>query len=388
MAYLKDLKVECSEKAKSFDEKQRLRAEEIDAIAQAIEILTNAVHPLAKKHLPQLAQTSFVQIDNISLQKRVAQFLAAKGHQINSRVLVQLAARAQDDPFKKVKKMIQDLITRLLEEANQEAEHKGWCDTELATNEQTRKQKADEIDSLSAKIDQLQADIDKLAQDIADLNAAIAEIDAAVAQATETRTQEHATNMETIKDAKDAQAAVSQAMTILKEFYANAADATALNQYVPTAADDAPETWDQAYKGMQGSSGGVLGMLEVIESDFARLEAETTADEEQAAAEYKEFMRVSALDKLSKSKDVEHKTYVKEQKEAAHATAVTDRENTQKELDAALAYYEKLKPSCVDAGVSYEDRVARRKEEIESLQEALRILEGEDFEVAFLQVRK
>ena len=45
---------------------------------------------------------------------------------------------------------------------------------------------------------------------------------------------------------------------------------------------------------------------------------------------------------------------------------------------AALAYFDKLKPSCIDAGVSYEDRVARRKEEIESLQQALRILNGED----------
>ena len=42
-----------------------------------------------------------------------------------------------------------------------------------------------------------------------------------------------------------------------------------------------------------------------------------------------------------------------------------------------------VRRSCVDAGVSYEDRVARRKEEIESLQEALRILNGED--IAFLQ---
>ena len=37
-----------------------------------------------------------------------------------------------------------------------------------------------------------------------------------------------------------------------------------------------------------------------------------------------------------------------------------------------------VRRSCVDAGVSYEDRVARRKEEIESLQEALRILNGKD----------
>ena len=47
-----------------------------------------------------------------------------------------------------------------------------------------------------------------------------------------------------------------------------------------------------------------------------------------------------------------------------------DLEGTQKELDAALAYYEKLKPDCVDSGVSYE--------EIQSLQEALKILSGED----------
>jgi len=55
-----------------------------------------------------------------------------------------------------------------------------------------------------------------------------------------------------------------------------------------------------------------------------------------------------------------------------------DLETTQAELDAALDYYEKLKPDCVDQGLSYEDRVARRKEEIVSLQEALKILSGSD----------
>ena len=40
-------------------------------------------------------------------------------------------------------------------------------------------------------------------------------------------------------------------------------------------------------------------------------------------------------------------------------------------------YFEKLKPSCMEAGESYADRVARRKEEIESLQEAVKILDGE-----------
>merc|ERR1719191_549791 len=127
---------------------------------------------------------------------------------------------------------------------------------------------------------------------------------------------------------------------------------------------------------MQGASGGVIGMLEVIESDFARLESETKAAEATAQKEYDEFMTDSEVDKAQKTKDIEHKTAKKQDQEQALVSTKEDLEGTQKELDAALAYFDKLKPSCVDAGVSYEDRVARRKEEIESLQEALRILNG------------
>ena len=107
------------------------------------------------------------------------------------------------------------------------------------------------------------------------------------------------------------------------------------------------------------------------------------AAEEAAAKEYDEFMQDSAVDKAAKSKDIEHKSGKKTNQEQTLVEKKDDLFSTQKELDAAMTYYEKLKPSCVDAGVSYEDRVARRKEEIESLQEALRILNGED--IAFLQ---
>ena len=51
---------------------------------------------------------------------------------------------------------------------------------------------------------------------------------------------------------------------------------------------------------------------------------------------------------------------------------------TQRELQAAMDYYDKLKPSCIETGVSHEERAARRQEEIESLQEALKILNGGD----------
>merc|ERR1719231_829879 len=108
-------------------------------------------------------------------------------------------------------------------------------------------------------------------------------------------------------------------------------------------------------------------MIEVIESDFARLEAETTAAEETASKEYSKFMSDSGVDKAQKAKDIEHKSAKKQDQEQTMQRKKTDLEGEQKELDAAMEYFEKLKPSCIDAGVSYEDRVARRKEEIESL---------------------
>jgi prefoldin subunit 5 len=375
--YLADLTAECEQKASDFESRQQLRADEIVAIEKAIEIISSgAVSGNAEKHLPTLLQSSksFSQLRadlSTQAQARVATYLSSRAKQLNSRVLTTIAARVAADPFKKVKKMIKDLIVRLMEEANEEAEHKGWCDTELSTNEQTRKEKTEAVETLHAEIDQLEASIAKLTEDIADLTKAVAELDAAMATATKLRTEEKAKNTETIADSQEAQTAVAQALTVLKEFYAKAAEATALLQ-------QKPEIFDSPYKGMQSENGGVVGMLEVIESDFARLESDTKAAEATAQKEYDEFMTDSKVDKSEKSTDIEHKTAKKQDESQALTVKKEDLEGTQKELDAALAYFDKLKPSCVDAGVSYEDRVARRKEEIESLQEALKILNGED----------
>merc|ERR1719321_1776315 len=106
--------------------------------------------------------------------------------------------RVSEDPFKKVKKMIKDLIVKLMEEANEEAEHKGWCDTELSTNEQTRKEKTEAVETLHVEIDELEASIAKLTEEITDLTKAVAELDAAVAKATSVREEEKAKNTVTI----------------------------------------------------------------------------------------------------------------------------------------------------------------------------------------------
>merc|ERR1719258_812471 len=151
--------------------------------------------------------------------------------------------------------MIKDMVVKLMEEANEEAEHKGWCDTELTTNEQTRKQKTQAVEVLHAEIDQLEASVAKLTQDITELSAAVAELDTAVAEATKIREDEKAKNTATIADAQAPETAVASAMSVLKEFYDKAAEATSLVQKKNARKAD-PEIFDTAYTGMGAESGG------------------------------------------------------------------------------------------------------------------------------------
>jgi len=381
--YLDDLTAVCEQKAADFESRQQLRAEELEALAEAIEIISSsAVAGAGEKHLPALVQAGKQSLSQLRAdgrspaQERAERYLQDQAKKINSRVLSMIAERVSFEPFKKVKKMIKDLIYRLMEEAGEEATHKGWCDTELATNEQSRKEKTLAIETLNAEIDSLVAEIALLTGETEELAKAVAELDAAMAKATQLRGEEKAKNAETIKDAQDAQTAVAQAITVLKEFYAKAADATALVQQKKKQTP--PPIFEGPYKGMQGMKGGVVSMLEVIESDFARVESETAAAEATAEKEYQKFMSDSEIDKSSKTTDIANKKVKVQEDEQALERKKVDLEGTQKELDAALAYFDKLKPSCVDAAISYDARVAQRKEEIASLQEALKILSGMD----------
>merc|ERR1719388_155680 len=101
-----------------------------------------------------------------------------------------IALRVAADPFKKGKKMIKDLIVKLMEEATEEAETKGFCDTEMSTNEHTRKEKTAKTESLTADIDELSASVSVLTEEIAELNAALTSLNEAIAKATDIRNAE------------------------------------------------------------------------------------------------------------------------------------------------------------------------------------------------------
>merc|ERR1719163_2519067 len=169
------------------------------------------------------------------------------------------------------------------------------------------------------------------------------------------------------------------ALTILSEFYDNAFLQT--SKYTPpnadrdgnTVSDLAPEIFDDTYHGNQDASKGIIGLLEVIVSDFERT-IETTTKE--AKEEYQDFKKETEADIDSKEKSKKEK----EAKVLDLTDKLADLQDQMKEakdaLETALKELEKLKPMCVEGEETWEERKAKREQEIEALKQALEILDN------------
>jgi len=427
---LSGMKAECTEKKLSFDEKQQLREEEIQALDKAVEILSSDVTGHAETHLG-LAQIAtgamtFLQVerrgntvvDNEGIYRRMrhlSQFLAGESKRLHSKDLSLLADKVAAGPFDKVKKMIGAMITRLQNEAHSDADHEGYCDKELGMNKVTRDKLSERVDFLSAEADEGKATITRLTGEIAGLAMSIADLDASVAQASELRKAEKAKNAKTIKDAIDAKKAVLAAIAILNDFYAKASTATAMVQVVTEA--DPPvhsalltarrgvklgsKEWDSLanpsfegtidkghqagmqtfgakYEGLQSQAGGVLALLEVIASDFSTLRADTEAAEAQAQKAYEDFMVEARRDKSVKLKQTELDDSDKAAAESKLRVDTADIKSNQDQLLAAERYHAILVPKCIDQGMTFGERMEARQKEINSLKEALAILSRDD----------
>jgi len=403
---LKNLDVECEEKLLSFQEKQKLRADEIEAIGKATEILAgDDVSGNAAEHLGLVQTgTSFVQFmsksNNEGIHRQIRNFLLSEGQRLHSKNLNLLAEKLAADPFAKVKKLIDDMITRLLEEANSDAKKEGWCDTEMGKSKVTRNKLSEEIDGLDAAIEDGRATIMKLTQEVADLSKEIEDLDAEMSEATELRTNEKAKNKHTIMDTKAAQRAVGQATAVLKDFYAKAATATALIQTSnkdPAIIHMGTEEWQalanpnfdgtidkghkagmqnfgEAYTGNQDAAGGVMALLEVAMSDFANLEADTKANEAESEKSYNDYMTEAKRSKSVKARKIEMNDSDKADSNTKMQEDIAELKSTQDELIAADKYHEKLVPQCIDQGMTFEEVQKARQEEITSLKQALETL--------------
>merc|ERR1719326_2358749 len=289
-----------------------------------------------------------------------------------SAILMSLVMRAAADPFVKVKKLIQELIEKLVTEAAEQATKKGWCDTEMGKAESSRNSQMATVMELNAETAALEAKKDELTDTIATLTTEIAELNDALTKTTKERTEEKAENTDTLDKAKEGLAAVKDAYDVLASFYKGAGKAKVSLAQVKASpvAEDAPGSGQAGvYKGNQAKGGGILAMLEVITSDFERTIKVTMKAERTTKASI-------ASKETTKSND----EFALKDADAKNVETRDELGKTQDMLDDTLKTLEELKPSCVDTGMSYEERVQKRKDEIEALKQAMCQLDAEGVE--------
>jgi len=305
--------------------------------------------------------------------------LRGESQRLQSNTLASIASHASADPFKKVKELIQKLVERLIAQATAEATKKGFCDTALGKAEKDRDYRFADANKLNVKISGLEVKKDQLEEEIDRLTSSLEDLRSALSEATEQRADEKEENIKTLKTAKGGLSAVKDAIAVLKDFYSQGAKASLL-QASPVDEDTQGPGFSGAYKGKQAAAGGVLGLLAVIKSDFERTIKTTSSSEKQSAAEHVEFDRMSKTD--ISGKETKKELDAEDLKTTTNdiAQGMEDLQTAMDLTDSALQTLEELKPTCIDTGMSYKERVEKREEEMEALKKALCILDADGVE--------
>merc|ERR1719230_1573205 len=365
-ASLSDLHHNCMTKAQEFEDEVNSRNAELKAIAEAKKIVIEAT---------SLSQVSLMQVNSqITTGQRLGQFEAVRfvrdlARKQNSPALAQLAShmevatRSSGDVFGKIKGLISDMIAKLEDEASADAEKKAYCDKELSESNEKAADKTSEIEKLTAKIDEMTARSAKLVEEVAALQKSLAEIAASQKEMDKLREAENKVYVESKAELEKGLNGIKLALKVLRDYYAKA---------------------DKAHGAADGASSGIIGLLEVCESDFSTNLAEVVSTEQTAQAAYDQETKDNEIETTTKTQDVKYKNKESADLDAAVAEATNDRSSVQEELDAVNGYLKKLHDKCDEKVESYAERKRRREAEIAGLKEALTILEDE---TALLQTK-
>merc|ERR1740120_138448 len=377
-AALESANRDCMQVASDHEATVQGRAEELKAIADAKNLLTSKTGGAEGQTYSLLQLQSRADLANAEVVTMVKK-LAQKHHsaalaQLASRIsaVMRLGSSGGDDPFAKVKGLISEMISKLEAEADAEATEKAWCDEQIAKTEEKKTDLESDIAKLSANIDVAAAKSVNLKNQVKELQGELAALAKLQAEMNKNRQEGHAAFVQAKADLELGLQGVRQAIAILREYYGGAA---ALMQQPQPAK---PELHAKA----KGAGTSIIGILEVVESDFGKNLAKETTEEDDAEAEYQRTTQENKVTKTLKDQDVKYKTQEFTGLDKNIADMSGDRDTANSELSAVMDYYGKVKDRCIAKPETYEQRKARREAEIQGLKDALAILENE---TAFVQ---
>merc|ERR1719194_165227 len=239
----------------------------------------------------------------------------------------------------------------------------------MGKSKTSKDEKTMTLEKLQARIDGASTTIAENTEAIKTLEAEVASIDKAQAEATKIRTAENADYAKASKDLKDSAEAVAKAIEVLKNFYEGS--------FIQVKAQTNLKSKQPEFGGAKSDTAStIISVLEMSEEDFTTLLAESEATEDEAAKAYEKLTDENKISKATKETEAKGKASEVKSLTVQLEHSKEDHASTSSELDAVLAYIDKLKPQCEEKAMSYEEKKAKREAEIAGLKEALEILSG------------
>merc|ERR1719389_544387 len=268
-AALQAIGTDCMEKASDHSVSTQGRADELKALATAKKILqetTGGAEGQSYSFL-QVSGTSQLHTGADLRNFEVVNVLKRLAEQQHSAALSQLASRVAttirygqasgDDPFAKVKGLIEEMIAKLMKEAADEAGHKAYCDEEMSKTKAKKDELNADIEKLTSKIDTASARSAALKEDVKELQKELAELQQSQAEMDKIREDTHKAFVEAKADLEQGLEGIRGALSVLRDFYQ--ADEALLQQTGGIGAfmqQPAPPT--STHSKASGAGGGII----------------------------------------------------------------------------------------------------------------------------------
>lgn len=412
-----ELTESCGTKTGEWEERKKLRGEELVALSETIKVLNDDdALDLFKKTLPS-ASASFVQM-HTGIQGAKADALAKinKARDVVTsppmRVrldLVALALHGKKIGLEKVIKMVENMITTLKAEQVEDENKQEYCTKQLDEAEDKTKVLSQKVDDAETAIATAKEDLGTLKDDVKALEAGIKELDKSSAEAKELRVSQHQEYSELLANNHAAKELLGWAKNRLNKFYnkklykeepkpeLNLGEVSvvdtprgATNVFAqvsshvhhkdePEESSKPPETWKGSYAKKSEETGGVMAMIGLLVTDLEKEITEAETEERNSMEDYQKTMADSKEKREADSKSILEKRKAVSDTEVTLETHAEGKTNTGRELMATATYISQLHGEC-DWLLQYFDvRKEARASEMDALRDAKAVLAGADF---------
>jgi len=379
--FLQSVKQKCANNDAEWDARQKARREEVRAIGQATQVLTDGRDKLEKKGLSFLQQNQHSHPFRSAESNALSNFLRIT-HRFNDPHLSALALRARVDSLTEVFKAIDGMISELKKKKGSEMKKRDFCKEQLADNklqqEKQERKKEDVgilLETLEEKIKKATAEKDEILGEIDTLNTELA-------KAAQEREEQNKAFQTGVDDQRETQKLLKGALKVLSDYYSKASllelsDTSEESKLadVSDALDPSAPQGFGAYEKNAGSK-GVMAMLQHISQQAEAAEKQAIKDENAAQADYEKLAKETTASVASKTKEVGGKKAAITKAQGDLADAATDQANIDSAAKALISAAGTLHSDCDFLLKNFQLRQTSFDDEVGALVEAKGVMKG------------